>query len=138
MDRFIGKIKEETHGEVVGDLEIVRIPLDLYRARNATSRALAWFRHDHPWPIRGLPALRLGDGLADFQAISLGFESAFFLAGHIANRELSLETMFDRYETFMYQQWLRVYMRSRMIKHNKTCSDRSTTPWACSSGCTST
>ena len=27
--------------------------------------------------------------------------------------------MFDRYETFMYQQWLRVYMRSRMIKHNK-------------------
>ena len=38
MDRFIDKIKEETHGEIVGDLEIVRIPLDLYRARNATSR----------------------------------------------------------------------------------------------------
>ena len=27
--------------------------------------------------------------------------------------------MFDRYETFMYQQWLRVYMRTQMIKHNK-------------------
>src|SRR4026207_1218892 len=40
MDRFIAKIKEETHGEILGDLEIVRIPLDLYRARNATSRQL--------------------------------------------------------------------------------------------------
>ena len=38
MDRFIDKIKQETHGEIVGDLEVVRIPLDLYRARNATSR----------------------------------------------------------------------------------------------------
>ena len=27
MDRFIDKIKEETHGEMLGDLEIVRIPL---------------------------------------------------------------------------------------------------------------
>jgi hypothetical protein len=27
--------------------------------------------------------------------------------------------IFDRYELFMYQQWLRVYMRSQMIKHNK-------------------
>jgi hypothetical protein len=33
MDRFIDQIKEETHGEILGDLEIVRIPLDLYRAR---------------------------------------------------------------------------------------------------------
>jgi hypothetical protein len=38
MDHFIDKIKEETHGEIIGDLDIVRIPLDLYRARNATSR----------------------------------------------------------------------------------------------------
>jgi hypothetical protein len=27
MDRFIDKIKDETHGEILGDLEIVRIPL---------------------------------------------------------------------------------------------------------------
>ena len=27
--------------------------------------------------------------------------------------------VFDRYENFMYRQWLRVYMRSQMIKHNK-------------------
>ena len=28
-DRFIDKVKQETHGEVIGDLEIVLIPLDL-------------------------------------------------------------------------------------------------------------
>jgi hypothetical protein len=28
MDRFIDKIKQETHDEVLGDLEIVRIPLE--------------------------------------------------------------------------------------------------------------
>ena len=27
--------------------------------------------------------------------------------------------MFDRYETYCYRQWMRVYMRSKMIKHNK-------------------
>src|SRR5215218_10720275 len=32
MDRFIANIKRETNGEIVGDLEIIRIPLDLYRA----------------------------------------------------------------------------------------------------------
>ena len=28
MDRFIDKVKQETHGEIVGDLEIIRIPLE--------------------------------------------------------------------------------------------------------------
>lgn len=27
--------------------------------------------------------------------------------------------MLDRYELYAYKQWLRVYMRSKMIKHNK-------------------
>ena len=27
--------------------------------------------------------------------------------------------MLDRYELFVYKQWLRVYMRSTLIKHNK-------------------
>ena len=27
--------------------------------------------------------------------------------------------IYDRYEILMYKQWLRVYMRSKMIKHNK-------------------
>ena len=66
MDRFIDKIKEETHGEILGDLEIVRIPLDLYRARNATSRQWldSWpqrpsFRH-----LTGVPRRRLGHRLS--------------------------------------------------------------------------
>jgi hypothetical protein len=30
-----------------------------------------------------------------------------------------MHEIFCRYEDYMYQQWLRVYMRTRMIKHNK-------------------
>ena len=41
------------------------------------------------------------------------------LAGLLAQRDLPLRDMLDRYELFMYKQWLRVYMRSKMIKHNK-------------------
>jgi 2-polyprenyl-6-methoxyphenol hydroxylase-like FAD-dependent oxidoreductase len=121
MDHFIDKIKEETHGEVLGDLEIIRIPLDLYRARNATSRR--WrtgaFR-DHP--LASSPVFLAGDsaiGSPYFQSISLGFECAMHLAGLIAQRDLPLRDVLDRYELYMYKQWLRVYMRSKMIKHNK-------------------
>jgi 2-polyprenyl-6-methoxyphenol hydroxylase-like FAD-dependent oxidoreductase len=120
MDRFIARIRDETHGELVSDLEIVRIPLDLYHARNATSRA--WRTTDLDHPLARSPAFLLGDaaiGSPYFQSISLGLECAFFLAGHIANRNLSVEEVLDRYEAFMYRQWLRVYMRTKMIKHNK-------------------
>jgi 2-polyprenyl-6-methoxyphenol hydroxylase-like FAD-dependent oxidoreductase len=121
MDRFIAKVKQETDGELIGDLEIIRIPLDLYRARNATSRE--WRRagtDDHPF-IRS-PVFLVGDsamGSPYFQSISLGFECAMFLAGLLAQRELPVEDMLDRYELYAYKQWLRVYMRSKMIKHNK-------------------
>jgi len=121
MDRFIEKIKQETHGEVLGDLEIVRIPLDLYRARNATSRQwLTAGPSDHPFASS--PVFLAGDsaiGSPYFQSISLGFECAMYLAGLIAHRDLPLRDMFDRYELYIYKQWLRVYMRSKMIKHNK-------------------
>jgi 2-polyprenyl-6-methoxyphenol hydroxylase-like FAD-dependent oxidoreductase len=121
MDRFIANIKQETNGEIVGDLEIIRIPLDLYRAHNATSRA--WRRtgpDDHPFTRS--PVFLVGDsamGSPYFQSISLGFECAMFLAGLLAQRDLSLTETLDRYELFAYKQWLRVYMRSKMIKHNK-------------------
>ena len=121
MDRFIAKVKQETNGEIVGDLEIVRIPLDLYRARNATSRQ--WRRAgtgDHPFARS--PVFLVGDsamGSPYFQSISLGFECAMFLAGLLAQRDLPLTDMLDRYELYTYKQWLRVYMRSKMIKHNK-------------------
>jgi 2-polyprenyl-6-methoxyphenol hydroxylase-like FAD-dependent oxidoreductase len=121
MDRFIDEIKQETHGEVLGDLEIVRIPLDLYRARNATSRQwLAAGPSDHPFASS--PVFLAGDsaiGSPYFQSISLGFECAMYLAGLIAQRDLPLKEMLDRYELYIYKQWLRVYMRSKMIKHNK-------------------
>jgi 2-polyprenyl-6-methoxyphenol hydroxylase-like FAD-dependent oxidoreductase len=121
MDRFIDKIKQETHGEILGDLEIVRIPLDLYRARNATNRQwLTAGPSDHPFASSSV--FLAGDsaiGSPYFQSISLGFECAMFLAGLIVQRDVALRDMLDRYELYIYKQWLRVYMRSKMIKHNK-------------------
>jgi len=120
MDRFIDKVKDETHGELVGELEIMRIPLDVYRARNATSRR--WRQSGLDDPLATATVFLAGDsaiGSPYFQSISLGLECASFLAALIADRQLSVDEMFDRYEAFMYQQWLRVYMRTQMIKHNK-------------------
>ena len=131
MDRFIDKIKEETHGEIIGDLEIVRIPLDLYRARNATSRQWLATGSDHPFSRS--PVFLVGDsaiGSPYFQSISLGFECAMFLAGLIARPGMSLRAMFDDYELYTYKQWLRVYMRSKMIKHNKDLFERIDDPVA--------
>ena len=42
-----------------------------------------------------------------------------FLAGLIAQRDLPLRDTLERYELYIYKQSLRVYMRSKMIKHNK-------------------
>jgi 2-polyprenyl-6-methoxyphenol hydroxylase-like FAD-dependent oxidoreductase len=121
MDRFIDKIKEETHGEILGDLGIIRIPLDLYRARNATNRQWRTAGHvGHPFASSAV--FLAGDsaiGSPYFQSISLGFECAMFLAGLIAQPDLPLKETLDRYELYTYKQWLRVYMRSKMIKHNK-------------------
>jgi hypothetical protein len=121
MDRFIDKIKEETHGEILGDLEIVRIPLELYRARNATSRRwLTAGPTGHPFSTS--PVFLAGDsaiGSPYFQSISLGIECAMYLAGLLAQPDLPLRDLVDRYELYSYKQWLRVYMRSKMIKHNK-------------------
>ena len=121
MDRFIDMIKQETEGEILGDLEIVRIPLDLYRARNATNRQwLAAGPRDHPFARS--PVFLAGDsaiGSPYFQSISLGFENAMFLARLLAQQDLAVKDALDRYELYIYKQWLRVYMRSKMIKHNK-------------------
>ena len=121
MDRFIDKIKLETNGEIIGNLDVVRIPLNLYRARNATNRnRLALEGTDHPFSRS--PVFLVGDsalGSPYFQSISLGLESAIHLAALIGQRNLPLADMFNRYELYIYKQWLRVYMRSKMIKHNK-------------------
>ena len=60
MDRFIGKVKEETHGGVTGDLEVVRIPLDLY-ARNATSRQWLTAGPRDRHPFASSPVFLAGD-----------------------------------------------------------------------------
>jgi 2-polyprenyl-6-methoxyphenol hydroxylase-like FAD-dependent oxidoreductase len=120
MDRFIDKIRAETHGSIVGDLDITRIPLEVYHARNVSNRRWRESGLDHP--MSRARVFLLGDsaiGSPYFQSISLGLENAFFLAGHLANLALSMDEITARYETFMYQQWLRVYMRTQMIKHNK-------------------
>jgi hypothetical protein len=121
MDRFIENVKKETQGEILGELEIIRIPLDLYRARNATSRQLrAVGPSSHPFARS--PVFLAGDsaiGSPYFQSISLGFDCAMYLAELMAQRDLPLGDVVDRYELYIYKQWLRVYMRSKMIKHNK-------------------
>jgi 2-polyprenyl-6-methoxyphenol hydroxylase-like FAD-dependent oxidoreductase len=121
MDRFIRKVDRETGGKMMGDLEIVRIPMELYHALHATSRP--WHREgvgDHPFARS--PVFLAGDsavGSPYFQSISLGLECAMFLAGLLAQRELPVRDLLDRYELYAYKQWLRVYMRSKAIKHNK-------------------
>jgi 2-polyprenyl-6-methoxyphenol hydroxylase-like FAD-dependent oxidoreductase len=120
MERFIDKIKAESHGEIIGDIQVVRIPLDLYGAKNATSQAWRSSGLDHP--LARSAVFLLGDaalGSPYFQSISLGLESAFVLSRHLGNRTIPIDDVFSRYETFMYRQWLRVYMRTQMIKHNK-------------------
>jgi hypothetical protein len=121
MDRFIEKIKQETHGEILGNLEIVRIPLNLYRARNVTNRQwLANGKGDHPF--NNSTVFLVGDsalGSPYFQSISLGLECAIHLWGLLTKRDLPLSAILSRYELYIYKQWLRVYMRTKMIKHNK-------------------
>jgi 2-polyprenyl-6-methoxyphenol hydroxylase-like FAD-dependent oxidoreductase len=133
MDRFIDKIKDETKGELLGDLEVVRIPLDLYRARNATNRHWLEASGDDDHPFASSPVILAGDsaiGSPYFQSISLGFECSMFLAGLLSQRDLPLGEMLDRYELYIYKQWLRVYMRSKMIKHNKDLFESIDDPFA--------
>ena len=59
MDRFIEQIKMETNGELIGNLEIIRIPLNLYRARNATNRQWRNVASDHPFA--NSPVFLVGD-----------------------------------------------------------------------------
>jgi 2-polyprenyl-6-methoxyphenol hydroxylase-like FAD-dependent oxidoreductase len=120
MDRFIDKVQQETQGEIVGDLEVIRIPLVLYHAVRSTNRA--WLRAGGNDPFARSPVLLAGDaaiGSPYFQSISLGFECAMFLAGLLTQQGMSTDEILERYEMLLYKQWLRVYMRSKFIKHNK-------------------
>ncbi|CAB4943628.1 unannotated protein [freshwater metagenome] len=126
MDRFIDEIKGETHGEIVGDLNVLSIPLNLYRARNATNR-LYLNKNELGYHFRQSPVILAGDsaiGSPYFQSISLGFECAMYLASLIGQPALADGEMLDLYETYIFKQWLRVYMRSKKIKHDKDIFER--------------
>ena len=131
MDRFIQQIGLETQGEVLGEIDVIRIPLNLYRARNATGRLwhpAFWDGNKDGWnhPFSSASVFLVGDsaiGSPYFQSISLGFECAMFLADLLGQRMI-LSDVYDRYELLMYKQWLRVYMRSKIIKHNKDIFER--------------
>ena len=118
MDRFIDKIKEDSWRDT-GDLDHRR-PLDLYRARNATRRQWRTAGHgDHPFPAH--PAFLCGDSS---HRLSTSIDLSGFRVRNVPGRlitqsDLPLRDMLDRYELHIYKQWLRVYMRSKMIKHNK-------------------
>jgi len=121
MDRFIDRVKGETHGEIVGDLQVLCIPLNLYRARNATNR-LYLNKNEPEYPFSHSPVILAGDsaiGSPYFQSISLGFECAMYLASLICQPALADDEMLDLYEAYIFKQWLRVYMRSKKIKHDK-------------------
>ncbi len=65
-------------------------------------------------PFASSPVFLAGDsaiGSPYFQSISLGFECAISLAGLIGQRDLPLGGMLDRYELYIYKQWLRVYAK---------------------------
>ena len=131
MDRFIQQIRQETQGEVLGEIDVIRIPLNLYRARNATSRPwhpAFWDGNKDGWdhPFSSASVFLVGDsaiGSPYFQSISLGFECAMFLADLLGQRMIMTD-VYDRYENLMYKQWLRIYMRSKIIKHNKDIFER--------------
>ena len=121
MEQFIGKVEAETGGSLTADADVIRIMLDLYRAYNATNRK--WLQNsvgDHPFATSRV--FLVGDsaiGSPYFQSISLGFECAMFLAGLLNQADYSADDVLANYERLVYQQWLRVYMRTKQIKHNK-------------------
>jgi hypothetical protein len=131
MDHFIEQIHLETQGEILGEIDVIRIPLNLYRARNFTSRLwhpMFWDGNEGGWkhPLSRASVFLVGDsaiGSPYFQSISLGFECAMFLADLLGQRMIMTD-VYDRYENLMYKQWMRVYMRSKIIKHNKDIFER--------------
>ena len=70
--------------------------------------------------IAGLSARRLRHRFALLSVDLAGIRVRDVL-GRAPSRSATCRSreMFDRYELYTYKQWLRVYMRSKMIKHNK-------------------
>ena len=140
MDRFIDKVKEETNGELLGDLEIVRIPLNLYRARNATSRL--WRKagaEHHPFAARPCSWSATRRSARPISSRSRWASSArCSWRGSSPSASCPSGTCSTGTSCYMYKQWLRVYMRSKMIKHNKDLFETVDDSGRPSRSCTST
>ena len=97
-------------------------PLNLYRARNATSRQWATAGpSDHPFATTPVfLARRFGHRLSVLPVDLAGLRVRDVPGGtHRAAATCQPSDMLDRYEQYIYKQWLRVYMQSKMIKNNK-------------------
>lgn len=117
INRFIEQHIVRLIGVTPTNLLISNVALNLYRARRATNVEYSVLGEKE-----AVPAFLLGDaaiGSPYFQAISLGFEGAMFLAWLLRDqRQIDADLMW-RFETFTTMQWMRVYMRTRSIKANK-------------------
>lgn len=99
------------------EVSIMTLPLNLYRAHHFANAADLRFGD-----VPDVAAFLLGDaaiGSPYFQSISLGFESAIFLAWLLQSQGCHREIVLRRFQHFMDRQWLRVYMRSKLIKTHK-------------------
>ncbi|MFM8353160.1 MAG: hypothetical protein ACKN9D_19085, partial [Actinomycetales bacterium] len=98
-------------------LDVMTLPLNLYCAQHFTNA-----HHRRVGEVPDVSVYLLGDaaiGSPYFQSISLGLESAFYLAAQLRQFDSGDPAVLARYERFMERQWMRVYMRSRAIKVNK-------------------
>ena len=90
MDRFIDKIKQETHGEILGESKSCG-----YRwtctglATRPAGSGVSGAQRPSVRHRAGVSGRRFGDGSPYFQSISLGFECAMYLAG-LCQRDLAL------------------------------------------------
>jgi flavin-dependent dehydrogenase len=87
-----------------------------------------WDGNEGGWkhPFSNASVFLVGDsaiGSPYFQSISLGLECGMYLADLLGQR-IIMTDVYDRYENLMYKQWMRVYMRSKIIKHNKDIFER--------------
>jgi 2-polyprenyl-6-methoxyphenol hydroxylase-like FAD-dependent oxidoreductase len=117
INRFIDQHIVGLVGVTPRNLSIIKIPLNLYRARRMTNVA-----HRSLGQVEEVSAFLLGDasmGSPYFQSISLGFEGALFLCWLLAQDENPTAETLRRHEHFMNRQWARVYMRSQEIRINK-------------------
>ena len=95
-------------------MEFVTLPLQLYRAKKLTYTVNDSDLNQH-WVLLGDAAM----GGPYFQSISMGFESAIYLAYLLVNMNGNAQEVFKKYEMYVETLWLRLQMHSREIQHNK-------------------